>query len=141
MARLRFAGITAVDNEEMAHTQRRFGNDIMGEPKFGGCRFDANAAHPMQDVTIRDFSYTAIGGVRLADLPAAPYPEVPDLLQDPAAPGSENYYPDGSRTTHLDVRNVQGLVLEKLCFTTLHPDERPQILTECAFENLSAEMQ
>ena len=127
MARLRFAGITAVDNEEMAHTQRRFGNDIMGEPKFGGCRFDANAAHPMQDVTIRDFSYTAIGGVRLADLPAAP--------------GSENYYPDGSRTTHLDVRNVQGLVLEKLCFTTLHPDERPQILTECAFENLSAEMQ
>lgn len=94
MARLRFVGITAVDDEGMAHAQRRFDNDIMGEPRFGGCRFDANAAHPIEDVTIRDFWYTAIGGVRLADLPAAPYPEVPDRLQAPTAPGSENYYPN-----------------------------------------------
>lgn len=115
MARLRFAGITAVDDEEMADAQRRF---------------DANAAHPIQDVTIRDFWYTAIGGVRLADLPAAPHPEVPDRLQDPAAPGSENYYPDWSRTTHLDARNVQGLTLENLHFITLYPDERPKMLTE-----------
>ena len=35
MARLRFVGITAVDDEGMAHAQRRFENDIMGEPRFG----------------------------------------------------------------------------------------------------------
>ena len=130
MARLRFAGITVIDDEEMAHTQRRFDNDIMGEPKFGGCRFDANAAHPIEGVTIRDFRYTAIGGVKLTNLPATPYPEVPDRLQAPTAPASENYYPDWSRTTHLDARNVHGLVLENLYFTTLHPDERPQILSK-----------
>lgn len=130
MARLRFVGITAVDDEEMAHAQRRFDHDIMGEPRFGGCRLDANAAHPIEDVTIRDFWYTAIGGVRLADLPAAPYPEVPDRLQAPTAPGSENYYPDWSRTTHLDARNVRGLTLENLHFNTLYPDERPKMLTE-----------
>lgn len=130
MARLRFAGITAVDDEEMTNTQRRFDNDIMGDPKFGGCRFDANAAHPIENVTIRDFWYTVIGGVRLADLPTTPYPEVPDRLLTPAVPASENYYPDWSRTTHLDIRNVQGLVLKNLRFTTLHPDERPQILNE-----------
>ena len=44
MARLRFVGITAVDDEEMTHAQRRFDNDIMGEPRFGGCRFEANHA-------------------------------------------------------------------------------------------------
>lgn len=130
MARLRFVGITAVDDEGMSHAQRRFDHDIMGEPKFGGCRLDANVAHPIEDVTIRDFSYTAIGGVRLADLPAAPYPEVPDRLQAPTAPGSENYYPDWSRTTHLDARNVRGLTLENLHFNTLHSDERPKMLTE-----------
>ena len=28
------------------------------------------------------------------DAAAAPYPEVPDRLQAPTTPGSENYYPD-----------------------------------------------
>lgn len=102
MARLRFVGITAVDDEGMAHAQRRFDNDIMGEPRFGGCRLDANAAHPIEDVTIRDFWYTAIGGVRLADLPAAPYPEVPDRPASPHRPrqrellsGLEPHHPLG----------------------------------------------
>ena len=68
--------------------------------------------------------------MRLADLPSTPYPEVPDRLLEPTAPASENYYPDWSRTTHLDVRNVQGLVRENLHFETLHPDERPKMLAE-----------
>lgn len=114
----------------MANTQRRFDHDVMGEPKFGGCRFDANAAHPIEDVTIRDFWYTAIGGVKKTDLPARPYPEVPDRLLDPTVPGSENYWPDWSRTTHLDARHVHGLTLDGLHFATLHPDERPQMLVE-----------
>lgn len=64
------------------------------------------------------------------DAAAAPYPEVPDRLQAPTAPGSENYYPNWSRTTHLDARYVRGLTLENLHFITLHPDERPKMLTE-----------
>lgn len=70
------------------------------------------------------------------DAAAAPYPEVPDRLQAPTAPGSENYYPDWSRTTHLDARNVRGLTLENLHFNTLHPDERPKMLTE-GFETVT----
>ena len=64
------------------------------------------------------------------DLPAAPYPEVPDRLQAPTAPRSENYYPNWSRTTHLDAHYVRGLTLENLHFITLHSDERPKMLTE-----------
>ena len=130
MARLRFVGITAVDDEEMAHAQCRFDNDIMGEPKFGGCRFDANTDHPIENVTIREFWYTAVGGVKLTDLPSTPYPGVPDRLVAPDVPGSENYWPDWSRTTHLDIRNVTGLELSGLYFDTLYPDERPQSLVQ-----------
>lgn len=130
MARLRFVGITAVDDEEMCNVHRRFGNDIMGEPKFGGCRFDAKVSHPIENVTIRDFWYTAVGGVKLTDLPSAPYPEVPDRLVAPDVPGSENYWPDWSRTTHLDIRNVTSLELSGLHFDTLYPDERPQSLVQ-----------
>lgn len=129
MERLRFSGIMAVDDEEMTRTQRRFGRDVMGSPAFGGCRFDANRDHPIRDVVVEGFRYTAAGGVRLADLPAE-YPAVPDRLRDPEGPGSENYWPDWSRTTHLDARCVQGLCLRDLRFDLLHPDERPKLLTE-----------
>lgn len=134
MERLRFTGITAVDDEEMTRTQRRFGRDIMGSPAFGGCRLDAHPDHPIRDVALEGFWYTAAGGVRLDDLPRE-YPPVPDRRQDPQVPGSENYWPDWSRTTHLDARCVQGLRLRDLRFRLLHPDQRPALLTEgCATE-------
>lgn len=129
IARLHFAGITAVDDETMALTQRRFDRDVMGSPAFGGCRFDANVRHPIEDVTIRDFCYTAIGGVDPRTLPEE-YPEVPDRLCTPDGPGSENYWPDWSRTTHLDLRNVRGLVTQELHFSLLHPDGRPAVLRQ-----------
>lgn len=129
MERLRFCGITAFDSTVMAQTQRRFGNDIMGEPRFGGCRFDANAEHPIRDVTIDGFTYHAIGGVLRSELPAE-YPAVPDRLKEPDVPGSENYWPDWSRAVHLDIRNVNGLRLTGLCLTTQNPDERPSKILE-----------
>lgn len=129
IARLRFEGITAVDDETMAQPQRRLGNDIMGSPAFGGCRFDANAHHPIEDVTIRDFHYLAIGGVAVESLPQV-YPEVPDQLLDPETRGSENYWPDWSRTTHMDLRNVRGLRTDGLQFSLVHPDSRPALLMQ-----------
>lgn len=129
MERLRFCGITAIDGEIMSQTQRRFGNDIMGEPRFGGCRFDANTAHPIRDVVITDFTYHAIGGVKNTDIPAE-YPTVPDRLKEPDIPGSENYWPDWSRTVHLDIRSVCGLHLNGIRLTTEYPDERPSRILE-----------
>ncbi len=129
IARLRFEGITAVDEEIMSRPQRRLGNDVMGSPSFGGCRFDANARHPIEDVCIRDFRYIAIGGTGPGSLPEN-YPEVPDRLLTPYGPGSENYWPDWSRTTHMDLRNIRGLVMDGLHFSLVHPDPRPAILRQ-----------
>ena len=36
---------------------------------------------------------------------------------------SENYYPDWSRTTHLDIRNVKNLILAQVILSTVHEDE------------------
>ena len=43
---------------------------------------------------------------------------------------SENYYPDWSRTTHLDIRNVKNLILAQVMVSTVHEDERPKYLVE-----------
>ena len=43
---------------------------------------------------------------------------------------SENYYPDWSRTTHLDIRNVKNLILAQVFLSTVHEDERPKYLVE-----------
>lgn len=63
-------------------------------------------------------------------LPLRPTRRSPTACKPPPPPGSENYYSDWSRTTHLDARNVRGLTLENLHFNTLHPDERPKMRTE-----------
>lgn len=130
MERLRFGGITAIDDETMLETQRRFGNDVMGSPMFNGIRFDANTENPIRNVVLDGLWYTAAGGVKLSELPPQPYPTVPDRLLEPDTHGSENYWPDWSRTSHLDARNVHELHMSGLHFETLCPDERPQVLTE-----------
>lgn len=129
LARLRFCGITAVDDAEMHKEQWRFTHDIMGSPRFNGIRFDAAAGHPIRDVVLDGLHYTAAGGVRLAEIPAG-YPPVVDRLVDENSPSSENYWPDWSRTAFCDLRNIDGLTLRDLRFSTLRPDERPPMLTE-----------
>lgn len=129
MERLRFAGLSIADDSAMAGTQRRFGRDGMGSPRFGGIRFDANSEHPIRDVTLTDIRYTAIGGVAQSELPPD-YPPVVDRLRAPHAPTSENYWPDWSRAACADLRHVQGLTLCRVVFDTLLPDERPLLLTE-----------
>lgn len=131
MERLRFCGITAVDDETMLAPQYRLGNDCMGSPMFNGIRFDANRAHPIREVVLDDVYYRAAGGVKQSSLPPA-YPEVLDRLQPGAAgrQSSNSYWPDWSRAAHLDLRNVRGLQLGRLRLHTLYPDERPSVLCE-----------
>ena len=47
MENITITNLTAVDTEEMKNTHYRFGNDIMGEPKFNGIRIDAEEHHPI----------------------------------------------------------------------------------------------
>ncbi|PLS31656.1 polygalacturonase [Bifidobacterium margollesii] len=123
--------LTAVDDEEMAKTHMRFTDDVMGEPKFAGIRFDAADGHPIEGVTLSDIRYTFIGGVNKSDIPAdCEYPKVLDRLKEPEGRSSENYYPDWSRTAFMDLRNIDDLRLKGIRLRTLHDDERPAILTE-----------
>jgi hypothetical protein len=129
LERLRFSGITAVDDSSMFHVMKRFEDDVMGSASYNGVRFDAPADHPIRDVTIEDFSYLAAGGVKLQDIPPN-YPKVVDLRVYPGAKSSENYWPDWSRTAFMDIRNVKGLRLSGISLKSLLPDERPPVLLE-----------
>ncbi len=124
--------ISAVDDEEMEHTHYRFGDDIMGSPRFNGIRVDAERKHPIERLALARIRYTSIGGVRHSEIPSQ-YPNVVDRLLDPASSEedvSSNYYPDWSRTAFLDVRNVNALTLDDLVFQSLRPDERTPYLVE-----------
>ena len=129
MERLIFSNIISLDTEEMGKVHRRFGNDIMGAPWFSGIRVDAEKEHKIKDLTFTNIRYTAYGGVKSAQIPQE-YPQVTDQKKFPGSETSENYYPDWSRTVHMDIRNVEGLVLENVRFAALHEDERPGCLVE-----------
>lgn len=129
MERLIFSNIISLDTEEMGKVHRRFGNDIMGAPWFSGIRVDAEKEHKIKDLTFTNIRYTAYGGVKSAQIPQE-YPQVTDQKKFPGSETSENYYPDWSRTVHMDIRNVEGLVLENVRFAALHEDERSGCLVE-----------
>lgn len=131
MARIMISNLTAIDGEEMQGTNYRFLNDIMGSPRFNGIRVDANKAYPMEDLTLSNIRYQCAGGVRKNEIPSF-YPEVIDKLLEPSAKGSENYYPDWSRVTFMDIRNVKRLVIDNLVFSAMAQDERePYIIENC----------
>ncbi|MDR1786848.1 MAG: hypothetical protein LBR16_00120 [Treponema sp.] len=132
--RVRVSGLSAVDDaEEMAKTHLRFNRDIMGSPRFAGIRVDAPAEYPITQLTLRDLSYTALGGVKAAEIPQA-YPQVLDARLPHEGRLAENYWPDWSRAACMDIRNVRGLRMEHLQFRTLLPDERPlSIIEGCSY--------
>lgn len=129
MERIFISDVYAVDEEEMANTHYRFQDDIMGRPQFAGVRIDANEKHPIKDCTFRNFHYRFIGGVKQTDIPED-YPKVVDKLCYPEEKSSENYYPDWSRTTFMDIRNVKNLVLDGIYLESIYEDERTPVMVE-----------
>lgn len=133
LERISLSNICAVDDQEMGQVHKRFGQDIMGSPRFNGIRADAEKQHPIRELSLRNISYTTIGGVGTEDIPAM-YPKVVDKREQPTYACSENYYPDWSRATFLDIRNVEGLFLENIVLHSLRADARPPVLTKgCTF--------
>lgn len=133
MERILVSNLTAVDEECMSQIHYRFGNDIMGRPEFDGIRIDANKEHPIRGILLSNIYYQGIGGVKLDAIPKE-YPEVPDRKEQGKVHvcGSENYYPDWSRTAFADIRNVERLNLQNVCFQSIHLDERvPWLLDGC----------
>lgn len=117
------------DEAEMEHVHYRFRDDIMGSPRFGGMRIDAEENHPIENVILRGILYTAVGGVKKGEIPAE-YPKVADKRKEPKGVSSENYYPDWSRTVFLDCRNVRNLILEDWMIHKRNPDGRDSIIVE-----------
>ncbi|HIW56749.1 MAG TPA: right-handed parallel beta-helix repeat-containing protein [Firmicutes bacterium] len=131
LERVTIRDVIAVDGEEMEETQYRFGDDIMGEPKFNGIRVDAHKDYPIRDLTLKDIHYTAIGGVKLSDIPSE-YPIVEDMRfsDKKDTEVSENYNPTWSRAAFMDIRNVDGLTLSGMYFRSIKADERPSAVIE-----------
>lgn len=129
---LLFSNIIARDDEEMKVANYRFSNDVMGEPRFNGIRFDAEEKHPIKNVTLSHVIYESIGGVKLSDIPED-YPPVLDQAEHAGEESSENYYPVWSRAAYMDMRNIQGLYLSDVRFSSIHEDERkPYIIEQCS---------
>ena len=129
MRNILLSDVVITDEEEMKNTHYRFRNDIMGSPRFGGMRIDAQEQHPIENLMLKNIFYTAIGGVKSSEIPGE-YPEVLDRLEKPEGISSENYYPDWSRAVFLDCRNVRNLVAEDLVFQKVYPDERDDFIIE-----------
>ncbi len=129
MENLTFSNIIATDSEEMKNIHYRFQDDIMGEPRFNGIRMDAEEQHPISGVTITNLRYHCVGGVKKTDIPEQ-YPKVLDQKLYGDCETSENYYPDWSRATFMDVRNVQGLYLSNVQFSAMEKDEREDYFIE-----------
>ncbi|MNC13303.1 Exo-poly-alpha-D-galacturonosidase precursor [compost metagenome] len=129
MERITLSDITATDDEEMLSTHYRFTDDVMGCPSFNGIRIDACDSYPIRDVTLRNITYTFVGGVNKEDIPAA-YPKVWDMRYDHPEQVSENYYPTWSRATFMDIRNVERLTLEGIKLHAVNEDTRESYFTE-----------
>lgn len=123
LERISLSDIVSTDDGEMYNTHYRFADDVMGSPSFNGIRVDACAESPIRDLTLRNVTYTCAGGVDQEDIPAK-YPQVWDMRQEHPAEVSENYYPDWSRATFMDIRSVERLALDGLRFHALLPDTR-----------------
>ncbi|PWV90610.1 glycosyl hydrolase family 28 [Paenibacillus cellulosilyticus] len=123
LERIMLSDIIATDDEEMFHTHYRFTDDVMGCPSFNGIRVDACESYPIRDLTLRNISYTTAGGVKKEDIPLE-YPQVWDMRFDHPDEVSENYYPTWSRTTFMDIRNVERLTLDSMRFHALREDTR-----------------
>ncbi|MCR2806308.1 glycoside hydrolase family 28 protein [Paenibacillus soyae] len=129
LERIMLSDIIATDDEEMRSTHYRFTDDVMGSPSFNGIRVDACESHPIRDLTIRNMTYTCIGGVNKEDIPAH-YPKVWDMRLEHPEEVSENYYPTWSRTTFMDIRGVDRLELEGVRLRALNEDTRESYLIE-----------
>lgn len=129
MERITVSDLIATDDEEMFNTHYRFADDLMGCPSFNGIRVDACDAYPIRDLTLRNITYTFVGGVSKEDIPAD-YPKVWDMRREHPDEVSENYNPAWSRTTFMDVRNVERLSLDGLKFHAMTADTRESYIIE-----------
>lgn len=129
LERLVLSDIIVTDDDEMYNTHYRFTDDIMGCPSFNGIRVDACSSHPIRDLTMKNILYTFVGGVRIEDIPAE-YPIDWDMRLDQPEKVSENYYPTWSRTTFMDIRNVERLTLDGVRFHALKEDTRESYIIE-----------
>ncbi|GAA2978559.1 hypothetical protein JOD63_003065 [Microbacterium terrae] len=130
LSHVRIAGLTAVDSEDMDREQWRFDHDIQGTPEFAGIRVDAARSRPIRHLTLRDITYVPWGGVQEPSRPFDDYPVVVDALEQSTEGKSSNYYPTWSRTTFLDIRNVEQLRLEAIVLEAQNPDARPPYAIE-----------
>ncbi|MGN7979225.1 glycoside hydrolase family 28 protein [Microbacterium sp. 22195] len=130
LSHVRVSGLTAVDSEEMRREQWRFDHDIQGTPEFAGIRVDAAPGRPIRYLSLRDITYVPWGGVQRPSHRIEEYPEVVDGLRGSTVGASSNYYPTWSRTTFLDVRNVEQLRLDAILLESQHPDSRPPYRVE-----------
>lgn len=129
MKNILLSDMVITDGQEMQNTHYRFGNDVMGSPRFCGMRIDAEKAHPIENVVLENIIYTAVGGVKKEEIPEE-YPKVLDRLLYPDGVSSANYYPDWSRAVFLDCRNVKKLLLKDLILHKSRPDEREGVVIE-----------
>ncbi|GIP16173.1 exo-poly-alpha-D-galacturonosidase [Paenibacillus montaniterrae] len=129
LERITISNVIATDDDEMKNIHYRFTDDMMGSPQFNGIRVDAHESYPIKDLVLSDIMYTSIGGVDGQSIPKE-YPKVWDMRFEHPEQVSENYYPDWSRATFLDIRNVERLTLDRVRLRALNKDTRPSTFVE-----------
>ena len=130
--------ITIIDTPEMKQEHYYTWNGlhcVMGNTRFGGIRCDSHESAPLENITFSNLTYCAWGGVKKDDIPSI-WPTVADLRTESEAGRVSNYYPDWSRASCMDIRNINGLSLEHISLCVKETDERPTYICEnCTFNS------
>jgi len=121
-----FSNITIKDYDETkaedpAYIQSR---------NWSGIKVDAPENNKIVGLILKDIYYNTLGGLKAGDYPHTEYPIVRDARKRERTERVSCYEPRWSRTSGVDIRNVDDLTIENFSLHFIHQDERPEYIIE-----------
>ena len=104
--------------------------DYIKSRNWSGIKVDAPATNKIKGLTLKNIRYQTLGGIKAGDYPNTEYPIVRDARLRERKEKVSCYEPRWSRTSAVDIRSVDDLVIDNLDLHFIYKDERPEYIIE-----------